>query len=180
MQQFGETLTERGLTAIEAWKTESAAEVIPENKVKNAAALGLVLGAILGAVVLALWYVLDDAVLTEADLEGRTEAPLWGYQTRRQDTAWDRELAVNLQYAAQKSAFREIDLHSALVADTDYELLREAPVVLYIRWGKVSQRLLAHAVGQLARQDIQVIGIVLTEADEQFLNLYYGKRGEHQ
>lgn len=190
MEQFGQTLTERGLTAIEPWKTVAAAEVIPENKVKNALALGLVLGALCGAVGLALWYVLDDCLVLEREVEeicacglgaGASAAALgvprfWGYRTRSGSTAWDKELAVNLHYEAQKGAYREIDLHSALLADTDYELLREAPVVLYIRWGKVSGRLLAHGLEQLARQDVPVAGVVLADADAQFLNLYYGKK----
>ena len=180
MEQFGQTLTERGLTAIEPWKTVTAVEVETENKVMNAAALGLLLGALAGAAALALWYVLDDSVVTQKDLAGLEEKEngpvFFGYRTRKKDTAWDRETAVNLKYAAQKGAYREIDLHNALVADTDYELLREAPVILYIRWGKVSRRLLDHAISQLTLQDVKVAGIILVGAEHQFLELYYGKK----
>ena len=189
MRLFGETLTERGLTAIEAWKTTEAQEIRPENRVKNAAFLGLVLGGAAGCIALMAWYVLDDSVRTHQDLDGvdmgyfsdkmrgkNLASCFWGYRTDRADTVWDQELSANIAYAAQTKAFREIDLHSALNAQTDYELLREAPVVLYLKWSKVSRRLLLHAVSQLARQDVEVAGIVITDTDSRFLALYYGKK----
>ena len=58
MTAFGQTMQGRGLTAIEVWKTVSAQAVLPENKVKNAAALGLVLGLLAGILGVAVWYVL--------------------------------------------------------------------------------------------------------------------------
>ena len=189
MQLFGETLTERGLTAIEAWKTTAAQQLQPENRVKNAAFLGAVLGALAGCIALMAWYVLDDSVRTHQDLSGvdmgyfsekmkgqDLASRFWGYKTNAPDSVWDQECAANIAYAAQTMAFREIDLHSALNAQTDYELLREAPVVLYPKWSKVSRRLLLHAVSQLARQDVEVAGIVITDTDARFLALYYGKK----
>ena len=69
-----------------------------------------------------------------------------------------------------------MDLYHALSGETDFELLREAPVILHIRWGRVSKRLLCQALSQLKLQDVKVIGVVLAEADARFLDLYYGKK----
>ena len=185
MPIFGESLRERGLTAIEVWKTEEAGEVVPENKVKNAAALGLVLGALAGAAVLAVWYVLDDSLLTRQDLDnvagwmreqGMKEAAFWGYRTTDSESAWNRQLAANMSYQANKAAFREVALEHIMGGDTDWELLRETPAVLFVRWGRESRRLLCDSLAQLHLQDVEVVGIVLTEADARFLDLYYGKK----
>ena len=85
MTAFGQTMQGRGLTAIEVWKTVSAQAVLPENKVKNAAALGLVLGLLVGILGVAIWYVLDDSVLLSSDVEKRCAIPVLGYRTAKPD-----------------------------------------------------------------------------------------------
>ena len=77
MTAFGQTMQGRGLTAIEVWKTVSAQAVLPENKVKNAAALGLVLGLLVGILGVAIWYVLDDSVLLSSDVENAAQSRFW-------------------------------------------------------------------------------------------------------
>jgi len=174
MPQFGETLKERGLTAIEAWKTSPAVLTVPENKVKNAMVLGLVLGALAGLAGLAVWYVLDDSVLTEQDLEGTV--PFIGYRTKKGNTDWDRQLEANLAYLQKKEAVRQVDFKEIARTDVEWENMKKGPVVLCLDWGKVSKRLLRYTMGQLKDRKTAVAGIVLTEAESSFLNLYYGKK----
>ena len=85
MTAFGQTMQGRGLTTIEVWKTVPAQAVLPENKVKNAAVLGLVLGLLAGILGVAVWYVLDDSVLLSSDVEKRCAIPVLGYRTAKPD-----------------------------------------------------------------------------------------------
>ncbi|MDO4294022.1 MAG: hypothetical protein Q4C65_12450 [Eubacteriales bacterium] len=175
MVAFGQTMRDRGLTAIEVWKAVPAAPVEPENRVKNAAALGAVLGLIVGCLGLALWYVLDDSVLLAEDVERVFGVPVLGYRTGTPQGFWERTLDQNLTWLAAKQAFRETELSDVLLATAELSLLRESAAVLLVPWGTPSRRVLGRALDNLRIQGIPVIGVVLTEANGHFLRSYYGR-----
>ena len=114
MTAFGQTMQGRGLTAIEVWKTVSAQAVLPENKVKNAAALGLVLGLLVGILGVAVWYVLDDSVLLSSDVEKRCAIPVLGYRTAKPDEQFGALLDAQLRAKASQTAFQEMSLDTVL------------------------------------------------------------------
>ena len=105
MTAFGQTMQGRGLTAIEVWKTVSAQAVLPENKVKNAAALGLVLGLLVGILGVAIWYVLDDSVLLSSDVEKRCAIPVLGYRTAKTDEQFGALLDAQLRAKSVSECF---------------------------------------------------------------------------
>lgn len=176
MAAFGETMRGRGLTGIEAWKTVPAAAVETENRVLYAAELGAVLGLLAGILILAGYYVLDDSILLESDFEKRYPYPVFGYRTVRPEKRWEASLAANLTYRAGKEAFREVELARVCGADTDFDGLRETPIVLLVEWGTPCMRLLGHVIDTLTLQDVKLLGIIITGADNRFLQLYYGKK----
>lgn len=174
MAAFGETMRGRGLIGIEAWKTTESCEVIVENKVLYAAELGAILGLIAGALFLCGWYVLDDSLLLESDFGKKYEVPVIGYRTRQPDSYFGPHLDNNLTRLAKERAFREVSLQELERPDADFELLREAPVILYIPWGTPCLCRIGHVLELLRVQEIQVLGVVIGEADGQFLRAYYG------
>lgn len=177
MAAFGETMRGRGLTAIEAWKTVPAKLVTEENRVLYAAELGAVIGLLVGILILAGWYVLDDSVLLESDIEKKYACPVFGYRTVVPDAGFEASLSANLNYQAGKRAFREVPLLAVNRPDTDYAALRETPVILLVEWGTPCTRLLGHVLRTLVLQEVELLGIIITEADSRFLRLYYGKNG---
>lgn len=177
MAAFGETMRGRGLTGIEAWKTVPAKPVEEENRVLYAMELGAILGLLAGILVLAGWYVLDDSILVESDFEKRYPYPVFGYRTTAPDTRLEASLSANLMRQAQKCAFREIPLAELESPEVDYAMLRETPIILLVEWGTPCGRMLGHVIRTLKLQDVELLGIVITEADSRFLRFYYGKKG---
>lgn len=178
MPAFGKTMQDRGLTAIEVWKAVPAQLVETENKVWNAVILGLVLGALAGIAGLCIWYVTDDTLLLDADVKKCVGLPMYGYRTRRLDVCWETLLNRNLVYCGETTGFCEVKLEEILFARADYETLRKLPVVICAEWGTAKRSQLLFALNQLAMQGVNVSGVILEEADETFLKLYYGRSGK--
>ena len=57
----------------------------------------------------------------------------------------------------------------------DFRNLRAAEVVLSVPFGKANAAWLSYVIDQLAAQDCVLAGVVIREADERFLKIYYGK-----
>lgn len=176
MAAFGETMRGRGLTGIEAWKTVPAKLVEEENRVLYAMELGAVIGLLAGILILAGWYVLDDSILVEGDFEKKYPYPVFGYRTAKPDARFEASLSANLTRQAQKCAFREIQLAAAEGEAVDYDALRETPVILLVEWGTPCGRMLGHVIRTLRLQDVELLGIIITDADNRFLRFYYGKQ----
>lgn len=176
MAAFGETMRGRGLTGIEAWKTVPARLVEEENRVPYAMELGAVIGLLAGILILAGWYVLDDSILVEGDFEKKYPYPVFGYRTAKPDARFEASLSANLTRQAQKCAFREIQLAAAEGEAVDYDALRETPVILLVEWGTPCGRMLGHVIRTLRLQDVELLGIIITDADNRFLRFYYGKQ----
>lgn len=181
MPAFGKTMQGRGLTAIEVWKAVPAQLVETENKVWNAVALGLVLGIFAGITGLCIRYLLDDTLLLAADVKKCCGLPMYGYRTRRLDIRWETLLNQNLTRCGETTGFCEVKLEDILSARADYEKLRKLPVLICAEWGTAKRSQLAFALDQLSMQGAEVSGVILEEADETFLRLYYGRgRKEEQ
>lgn len=177
MAAFGETMRGRGLTGIEAWKTTPAKLVVEENRVLYAMELGAIIGFLIGLLALAGWYVLDDSILLEQDFTRRYPYPVFGYRTEKPDARFEASLSANLTRLAQKSAFREVRLSDVDGPEADYDALRETPVILLVEWGTPCGRLLGHVINTLKLQDVELLGVVITEANGHFLRFYYGRKG---
>lgn len=181
MVTFGQTMQDRGLTAIEVWKAVPAQPVETENQVWNAVALGLVLGIFAGIVGLCIWYVTDDTLLLGADVKKCCGLPMYGYRTRRLDIRWETLLNQNLTRCGETTGFCEAKLEDILSARADYEKLGKFPALICAEWGTAKRSQLAFAIDQLSMQGVTVSGVILEEADETFLRLYYGRgRKEEQ
>lgn len=175
MAAFGKTMQGRGLTGIEAWKTVPAKLVVPENRVLYAAELGAILALLGSVLLLAAGYVLDDSLLLDTDFTKKYGLPVFGYRTVKPEARWETLLEKNLTYQAQKGAFREVLLSQITAEDADFDQLRETPVVLVAEWGTSCLRALSPVLETLGLQDIEVLGILIAEANNDFLRAYYGR-----
>ena len=173
MTAFGQTMQGRGMTAIEVWKTVSAQAVLPENKVKNAAVLGLVLGLLAGILGVAVWYVLDDSVLLSSDVEKRCAIPVLGYRTAKPDEQFGALLDAQLRAKASQTAFQEISLDTVLSGTMGLGEEEKIPLILLVRWNTPCIKKLGLALDLLAQREIAVVGVILTDADARFLHAYY-------
>ena len=173
MTAFGQTMQGRGLTTIEVWKTVPAQAVLPENKVKNAAVLGLVLGLLAGILGVAVWYVLDDSVLLSSDVEKRCAIPILGYRTAKPDEQFGALLDAQLRAKASQSAFQEISLDTVLSGTMGLGEEEKIPLILLVRWNTPCIKKLGLALDLLAQREIAVVGVILTDADARFLHAYY-------
>lgn len=176
MEAFGETMADRGLTAIEAWKVSPAEPVRAENRVLYAMELGAVLGLLAGLLLLAGYYVLDDSVFLAEDVKRCYPYPVFGYRTKGSEADWEAPLNANLSRLAEKEGAAEVPLE-ALGPEADFGRLRTAPAVIVIPWGTPCLRRLGPVLETLRLQDVQVRGFIITEADGRFLDLYYGRYG---
>lgn len=177
MAIFGQTMQERGLSAIEAWKTTPAVLVKPENRTKNAMGLGALLGLLVSALWMAGYYVLDDRLLLVSDLERRYRVPALGYRTKDAGGIYEERLKENLsRLASQKGPCREVSAKEILEGKPDWDALRAAAVVLCAEWNTPCLRRLDLVFCSLQAQGIEPAGAVITGADAGFLNRYYGIR----
>lgn len=194
MAAFGETMADRGLTAIEAWKVSPAEPVSVPNRVLYAMELGAVLGLLAGGLVLAGRYVLDDSVLLGEDVKRYYSCPVLGYRTKRPHAFWDGLLSANLSRLAEQGPFAEVALEEVLALcrasgrpdsapretapkgqpAADFVRLRQAPAVLQIPWGTPCLRCLGPVLETLKLQGVPVRGCIIAGADGRFLDAYYG------
>ena len=174
MAAFGETMKDRGLMAIEAWKTSPAVPVEKENRVLYAMELGAILGLLAGGLWLAACCVLDDSLLLASDIERRYACPVLGYRTGRSEAGYDLRLREDLEYLSRRGAYREIPADSLLQPGTDWDALRHTAVVLLAKWGTPCLRTLELVIRDLRAQEVTLAGVIVSEADEKFLDRYYG------
>lgn len=134
MTAFGQTMQGRGLTAIEVWKTVSAQAVLPENKVKNAAALGLVLGLLVGILGVAtgmFWTILFCSAQT---WKNAAAIPVLGYRTAKPDEQFGALLDAQLRAKASQTAFQEMSLDTVLSGTMGLGEEEKIPLILLVRW----------------------------------------------
>ena len=148
--------------------------MLPENKVKNAAALGLVLGLLVGILGVAIWYVLDDSVLLSSDVEKRCAIPVLGYRTAKTDEQFGALLDAQLRAKASQSAFQEISLDTVLSGTMGLGEEEKIPLILLVRWNTPCIKKNSDLpLICFAQREIAVVGVILTDADARFLHAYY-------
>ena len=180
MAAFGETMRDRGLTAIEAWKLTPAQPVSVPNRVLYAMELGAVLGLLAGGLFLTGRCVLDDSVLLAEDIRRYYPYPVLGYRTEDPGAFWNAQLYANLARIAEKGDFAEVSLEEIMTPGADFDGLRAVPAALRVPWGTPCLRRLGPALETLGIQEVKVCGFIVTGADSRFLDRYYGMRGKRR
>ena len=178
------------LDTIEVWSRSEVAPVIDENLTVNAAILGAVLGFFLGVIYFMIYYVLDDSIYVEKDFTDRFAVPFLGMVSKGKPTLCKRELEQNMAYLLKEDAyylvFADGKTHPADVEEfpvkgilslheDDLETLRKSNgAILMIPWGNKNGNMVAKTMAFLEKQDCEVAGAVIYDADGAFLKKYYG------
>ena len=92
-----------GLSGMQCWTVEPAAQVPRATKTLNAFMFGGILGAVLSFLVLVFFYILDDSIYLEEDFAKRFRIPVMGILTRGKDADYLEELKGNAAFLLKGS-----------------------------------------------------------------------------
>ena len=187
---------------IELWSMEEPVVVRKDTKIMNAAFLGGLLAFLLAAFILLYYYLLLDAFYTESDLWQRfgerrmlldenngqkitkeqikeadvtPEFKVFGIQTKKEDREEEGILTANLKLALGEKEVYLLWDGTVFPEDKDWDKLKKRPVVLTVPFGKNVGRRVDRILAYLQQNGCYVAGCILTDADDRFLSLYYGK-----
>ncbi len=93
LEAFAQSI--EGLSGMECWLVEEPEAIPRATRTVYAGGFGFVLGMIAALVGMLLFYVLDDAIYLEEDLDGQYDWPVIGVRTKRGGTPFDVEFVAN-------------------------------------------------------------------------------------
>ena len=176
------------LDSVELWSQEEAVLFEKNTKTGNAAFLGALIAFCLVLFALLFYYCLEDAVYVEKDGEQRFGLPVYGLLTKGKDVLLEQIYRDNLEHIFGKNGTgnSEIENQEAenceikvwngeeMPASADYAQLRnERCLLVNIPWGRNNGRQIERVLRQLEIQGCEVKGLVITEADDKFVKVYY-------
>lgn len=174
MVHFGEIIDM--LDHIEVWDRGQVKEVDKHTKAPNAAFLGGLLGTLLSLFGLLFFLLMEDGIYLEEEANNCLHLPVYGLLTKKQDEKQKQLYEQNLAFTF---GTKEITLWKAenLPGKVDLERLREAEVLLLqILWQKTTKESCKQLIQYLKIQGCRIDGLVLIEADDRFVNGYYGRK----
>lgn len=196
LQRFPERIDM--IVSIEPWSTEPCKLLKADNKAGNAAVLGAIVGLVVSGFAFAFWCILDDGVYTEKDCS--LPVPFLGFMTRKNSEFCRKELSLNLlEFLEQdkKYSLTVINRNSilpgnvyetlkamcpligdclSLTEENMPELKKSAGIILMAPWGKKNIRVLEKTVVFLEKQKCRPAGVIFYDAEDEFLQKYYGVR----
>lgn len=198
MEGFAEYVDE--FDSITCWSVKPAAEVVHENLIFHAIVLGLVLALILWIIVITVYYAIEDSIYTVNDVKEITDIPVLGIRTKKPNQTLEQMLAENLERVCgslevpgekpeglcgstegavekpeQILGYRE-DILEISVDDESVWNVRDMVgrnVMIFVQYGNHNGKKLALLLHHLSINNIIPCGIVITDADNLFLNSYY-------
>ena len=183
------------LKKIEVWSREDIAPVIENDYMINVGLFSGVASFVLILLVLSFFYILDDSIYLEKDFTQRYDALFLGMTTKKQSQRTLQELKDNLTYVCKEDgdyylvawdnniAKETVDTLQEMAPSVkgcltpqgeDLEVLRKSTgAILVLPWGRKNGRIADKLITFLKKQDVAVTGVLLTDADDNFLKAYY-------
>lgn len=219
------------LKRIDTIRTQEPERVYWDDKTVTACVTGAVILTVVGVIVLALIYVMDDAVYVQADIEKRYPYKALGMMMESQKglQPYARELTANITYllgdnrkfalidtdnhidlragelerllnagenefiggdgemggltwtmpkeegAQKEDAYEALPLNESAVTGEDCAQIRQlGGAILLLPYGVDVTKKTERIISLLNNQDCKILGIIVTQADEDFLSRYYG------
>lgn len=219
------------LKRIDTIRTQEPERVYWDDKTVTACVTGAVILTLIGLIVLALIYVMDDAVYVQADIEKRYPYKALGMMMESQKglQPYARELTANITYllgdnrkfalidtdnhidlragelerllnagenefiggdgemggltwtmpkeegAQKEDAYEALPLNESAVTGEDCAQIRQlGGAILLLPYGVDVTKKTERIISLLNNQDCKILGIIVTQADEDFLSRYYG------
>ena len=220
------------LKRIDTIRTQEPERVYWDDKTVTACVTGAVILTVVGVIVLALIYVMDDAVYVQADIEKRYPYKALGMMMESQKglQPYARELTANITYllgdnrkfalidtdnhidlragelerllnagenefiggdgemggltwtmpkeegAQKEDAYEALPLNESTVTGEDCAQIRQlGGAILLLPYGVDVTKKTERIISLLNNQDCKILGIIVTQADEDFLSRYYGE-----
>lgn len=170
-------------------------------RTKNAAFLGGLLGGLFSLFILMILYLLDDAVYVETDFTKRYDIPFLGAVTNQKDEKYLSELQANYKYICtdEKGYYlvnastshtlenpcipilmekcKGIKKQIVLKTESFEDIRNCGGAIILIPFGKTNGKITTKLINLLKKQDCNIAGAILTDADDRFLKNYYlGRR----
>ena len=219
------------LKRIDTIRTQEPERVYWDDKTVTACVTGAVILTVVGVIVLALIYVMDDAVYVQADIEKRYPYKALGMMMESQKglQPYARELTANITYllgdnrkfalidtdnhidlragelerllnagenefiggdgemggltwtmpkeegSQKEDAYEALPLNESTVTGEDCAQIRQlGGAILLLPYGVDVTKKTERIISLLNNQDCKILGIIVTQADEDFLSRYYG------
>lgn len=163
MPEFANAVGE--LSSIELWSENPIGEVEKENHVANAGLLGAVIAMVIFGFVFAFKYAMDDSIRVGTDL-GRLE--FLGYDLE----AYKNDLEANIKKITED---KEVIYINDVTKDAGEDIETKYCIINAV-FGKTCMTKLEYDLDLLKKKNIECLGVVIKDADEKFLNRYYGIR----
>lgn len=156
-------------------KTE-AKLVVADSRMAQAVFVGAFLGLFLSLLGFSLFYVMDDRILVAGDARKVTNLSFVGYASGGERLTQDYE--NNLAYLREKPGdiqICELNRDKSFSEEELREMRKAGGVVLSLPFGKAHGAFVSYAIELLKTQDCALCGVAIRDADERFLQRYYGK-----
>lgn len=156
-------------------KTE-AKLVVADSRMAQAVFVGAFLGLFLSLFGFSLFYVMDDRILVAGDARKVTNLSFVGYASGGERLTQDYE--NNLAYLREKPGdiqICELNRDKSFSEEELREMRKAGGVVLSLPFGKAHGAFVSYAIELLKTQDCALCGVAIRDADERFLQRYYGK-----
>lgn len=156
-------------------KTE-ANLVVADSRMAQAVFVGAFLGLFLSLLGFSLFYVMDDRILVAGDARKVTNLSFVGYASGGERLTQDYE--NNLAYLREKPGdiqICELNRDKSFSEEELREMRKAGGVVLSLPFGKAHGAFVSYAIELLKTQDCALCGVAIRDADERFLQRYYGK-----
>lgn len=156
-------------------KTE-AKLVVADSRMAQAVFVGAFLGLFLSLFGFSFFYVMDDRILVAGDARKVTNLSFVGYASGGERLMQDYE--NNLAYLREKPGdiqICELNRDKSFSEEELREMRKAGGVVLSLPFGKAHGAFVSYAIELLKTQDCALCGVAIRDADERFLQRYYGK-----
>lgn len=172
--RFGEEMVE--FDKIEVIEHGQAALVVVENETVRAVVAGLVIGFLLSLLGLAFVCIIDDSIYVPSDFEKRYGYPVLGVSFAGNEALGKAELEEHIRITKEKK--EEIRMvNTAALAEAFSEIgsnvRKDAGIILEIPYGKGNGKIIERCIAEAAFLGIEIMGAVITEADEGLYRLYF-------
>lgn len=189
------------LKKISLWSSGTPEHINENTRTKNAAFLGGLVSCLLSLFILFITYLLDDAIYVETDFSKRYAIPFLGTVTNKKEERRLQELYDNYRYLCQdERGYYLVNVATSetienacvplltercpgikkqiLLKDTGFDEIRNSGgVILLIPYGQTNGKIMNKQILSLQKQDCNIAGAILTDADDRFLKSYYlGRR----
>ena len=182
------------LKKIELWSQGDVVPVIENDYMVNVGLFSGVASFVLILLVLSFFYILDDSIYLEKDFTQRCEVPFLGMITKAGSQRTMQELKDNLAYVCKEDTYYLVAWDNDIAGETvdtlqemaeaikgcvsaqgtDLDILRaSAGAIVVLPWGRKNGRIADKLITFLKKQDVAVTGVLLTDADDNFLKAYY-------